>query len=1030
MSKKICAIGCSPSKYLFMFPCQEKDNTRRKLWLNFFDIEEPHTKYIYACERHFSQYQYNSTTKGIKKDAVPDVPAVCNAANLPFRRKTRNLRSNVIVVTPRDPEYIIYRNKTGIFQQNLFSFSKPILPFPTISLPQKPLIQMPIVKSVSCSMVTQTNTRMCGFVQISDFLDEFRLNCFYCCETFLLQDWSKFVKHLKIKHFEQEESFKMSNCLTQDHDYTPVGSPSRTPIIQGIKSNTSIVEPFNIMPTLPVLNLTPAAKTQLISLPILAPPPPLQPKPTNTNSDDHNSKPFSMTLASKLINLLDETVLNPNFRSTDEDNIVVIKKNVVEHLQSNFLSKNITNDTEPIAESNIDNGESLSKNSQMSSSKLSSKLTRPVYTLDGGQQNIVSVRNVPRVVFKRVVKKRIPNVSKSESESESKSVSEVQPTTSHSSQPILNKKKKLAAKRIVQQALENITTFENIYQTVKTRPPKVLSSGVFYIKDINSNKVTEMMNSNKTPLSRCLRKGIADLDSIINTATTKRFQLKPTELVFEYTPRDVINSLLDNMKLYPVLWEFHYSPFNSKYSAAIEELCQTINTKWSLNLNPLKMRSSINRILKFYRYMLPCENIDKFLDYFDKCAMFLPSTVEGIPRARCIHCYICYQKDSELRKHLIEKHQFLKWPYKCENCPERFMDRDDYELHKRLPHYVEIFKCQQCDKRFNRSVPYRKHMSSHEKALQRQLGVTVKKSNTNEDIKHVCTVCSKEFNKASDLRKHEIYHQDKRFKCHVCPKAFFMKPYLNAHLKTHSDQRNFICELCGKGFIRYARLILHRKTHSGEKVTCSICNLKLSETSLPRHMRLVHVAVEGTLQQTFRAQSYHYNKIYKNRHNQKLSRAKETKSRKYDCKICKIPFDKLKFLKDHNAKVHNDVKRSVCKICNFAFRHIQNLKFHYRKKHKLHFYQADVLVDEDADLNTVLAMTAQELEELTTVKVKNSNSTSNVNYFEQDKIHGDTLQDEIMKAVENIDREEIKVDDVHSLNDFFSDLLKNPLQNI
>ena len=316
-------------------------------------------------------------------------------------------------------------------------------------------------------MVTQTNTRMCGSVQISDFLDEFSLVCFYCCETFLLQDWSKFVKHLKIKHFEQEEAFKMSKYLTQDHDYTPVGSPSDTPITQRIKSNTMIVEPIKIMSTPPVLNLTQAAITPLISLPILLPPPPLQPKPTNTNSDGHNAKPFSITLASKLIKLLDETVLNPNFRSTDEDNIVVIKKNVVGNLQSNFLSKNITNDTEPISESHTSNNESLNIKSQMSTSKLSTKLTRPVYTLDRGQQNVVSVRNVPRVVFKRVIKKPVPNVSETESESE------VQPTTSHLAQPVINKKKKLVAKRIVQQALENIKTFENIYQTVKTRPPKV-----------------------------------------------------------------------------------------------------------------------------------------------------------------------------------------------------------------------------------------------------------------------------------------------------------------------------------------------------------------------------------------------------------------------------------------------------------------------------------------------------------------------------------------------------------------------------
>lgn len=487
------------------------------------------------------------------------------------------------------------------------------------------------------------------------------------------------------------------------------------------------------------------------------------------------------------------------------------------------------------------------------------------------------------------------------------------------------------------------------------------------------------------------------------------------------------------MKDYPVLWEFHYSPFNPNYSSAIEKLCETINTKWSLNINPLKMRSSINRILKFYRYMLPCENIEKFMDYFDKCAMFLPSTVEGIPRARCIHCYMCYHKDSELRKHLIEKHQFWKWPYKCEHCPERFMELDDYELHKRLPHYVEIFKCQQCDKRFNRKIPYKKHVSNHERTLLRRSGVAVETT----DTKYVCTVCTKEYKRAADLRQHQLYHQEKKFKCHICLKPFFTKSYLNVHLKTHCDTRDFVCEVCGKGFIRRSYYTTHMATHTGEKVTCTICNIKLSKTNLLRHLRLVHVALEGTLEQTFRAQYYHYNKMKKKGNHNPISRSKETKPRKYDCKICKLPFEKFKSLKDHNNEVHSDVKRTLCKICNFGFRHIQNLKFHYRRKHNLHFYQADKLVDEDADLNTILAMTTQEIKELiesetgieklkqTTTEIKEFSSTSNVNYFEQEKILSATLQDEIMKAVENIDKQEIKVDDVHSINDFFNDLLKN-----
>lgn len=43
---------------------------RRKLWLDFFDMEDPDIDDIFACERHFSRKQ--RIEKGIRFDAVPD----------------------------------------------------------------------------------------------------------------------------------------------------------------------------------------------------------------------------------------------------------------------------------------------------------------------------------------------------------------------------------------------------------------------------------------------------------------------------------------------------------------------------------------------------------------------------------------------------------------------------------------------------------------------------------------------------------------------------------------------------------------------------------------------------------------------------------------------------------------------------------------------------------------------------------------------------------------------------------------------
>lgn len=90
----------------------------------------------------------------------------------------------------------------------------------------EPVVQMPVVKSVSYSGYTQTNIRLCGLVEASDFADEFRFNCFYCSEVFALEKWKHFVHHLKEKHFKEEEAFNTTKYLSKEHDYTPVNLAS------------------------------------------------------------------------------------------------------------------------------------------------------------------------------------------------------------------------------------------------------------------------------------------------------------------------------------------------------------------------------------------------------------------------------------------------------------------------------------------------------------------------------------------------------------------------------------------------------------------------------------------------------------------------------------------------------------------------------------------------------------------------------------------------------------------------------------
>lgn len=124
----------------------------------------------------------------------------------------------------------------------------------TLQLQEQSVLQIPLIQPQQCSKSCQTNSRLCGLVEVSDFVDDYRLCCFYCDEVFSLSYHKRFITHLKKRHHHEEEAFKINKYVSDDHDYTAIrteeSNNENIPLIQQPSFATVVLEPSALLPLL------------------------------------------------------------------------------------------------------------------------------------------------------------------------------------------------------------------------------------------------------------------------------------------------------------------------------------------------------------------------------------------------------------------------------------------------------------------------------------------------------------------------------------------------------------------------------------------------------------------------------------------------------------------------------------------------------------------------------------------------------------------------------------------------------------
>ncbi|XP_028037766.1 PR domain zinc finger protein 5-like [Bombyx mandarina] len=317
----------------------------------------------------------------------------------------------------------------------------------------------------------------------------------------------------------------------------------------------------------------------------------------------------------------------------------------------------------------------------------------------------------------------------------------------------------------------------------------------------------------------------------------------------------------------------------------------------------------------------------------------------------CEYCDKEYNRPFFLQKHRNQCKTIIR-KIKCDQCVASFDNVVDYDKHVFLKHNNGGYKCTLCNKRFMEEIELQQH-----EAMIHSSTVQYKKRS-----KHIeCTLCEIKFKSIKMLQQHQdtIHKAGTLFPCKSCPKKFYSLKKLQLHQHRHYERiqcekcrrkiisafylkhvikcssewnmKKHICEMCGKALLSETALNNHIKTH--QIVTCPVCNKRLKESLLEKHMTRHKKNVETTGYSNIKAIPMRACPVCGHLVRKKLDLEAHMnryhyKIKPFKCQQCSKEFCGRARLREH--QLTHEEKSCICNICHKKMANRVCLKMHLR----------------------------------------------------------------------------------------------------